>query len=264
MKYSIILPNYNSEKYIKRCIDSVLNQTYKNFELIIIDDMSTDNSPDIIREYCSDTRVKFIELSQKRYNGGTRNVGIDLASGDYILFLDCDDYVYSNKALEELNNFIMQNKTDLVRVSYVACKNGGTGKVRLREQTLQEMSHTVFVAPWTKVIKREKVVKFPENTLLEDVSQHIEQIDKLETMSNSNIVWSVWNRDNENAISADKAKYDRTSKRYTSVYRVVADLIDLQLTHQYCKEERDKRVNAYIDIIRKDDILNLVNGGESQ
>jgi glycosyltransferase involved in cell wall biosynthesis len=226
--------------------------------------MSTDNSPDIIREYCSDTRVKFIELSQKRYNGGTRNVGIDLASGDYILFIDCDDYVYSNKALEELNNFIMQNKTDLVRVSYVACKNGGTGKVRLREQTLQEMSHTVFVAPWTKVIKREKVVKFPENTLLEDVSQHIEQIDKLETMSNSNIVWSVWNRDNENAISADKAKYDRTSKRYTSVYRVVADLIDLQLTHQYCKEERDKRVNAYIDIIRKDNILNLVNGGESQ
>ena len=87
MKYSIILPNYNSEKYIRRCIESVLNQTYKNFELIIVDDVSTDNSPDIIREYCSDPRVKFIELTEKRFNGGTRNFGIDLASGDYILFL---------------------------------------------------------------------------------------------------------------------------------------------------------------------------------
>lgn len=264
MKFSIIMANYNSEKYIRRCIESILNQTYKNFELIIVDDVSTDNSPNIIREYCNDPRIKFIELTEKRFNGGTRNFGIDIASGDYIMFIDCDDYVYSNKALEEINNFAMYNKTDLIRVNYIACKNGGTGKVKLRETTLEQMSHTVFVAPWTKVIKREKFVKFPENTLLEDVSQHIEQIDKLQTMSNSNVNWAVWNRDNENAISADKAKYNRYSKRYSSVYRVVADLIDLQLTHQYCIEERDKRLNAYIDIIRRDDILNLVNGGESQ
>ena len=264
MKYSIIIPNYNSEKWIGRCIESVLNQTYKNFELIIIDDMSTDNSPDIIRRYNSDTRVKFIELSHKRYNGGTRNVGIDLASGDYILFLDCDDYIYENTSLEKLNAFISYNRTDLVRVNYVARKNGGTGRVRLKERTLEEMSHTVFVAPWTKVIKRDKIVKFPENTLLEDVSQHIEQIDKLETMSNSNVNWAVWNRDNENAISSDTAKYDKYSKRYSSVYRCVSDLIDLQLTHSYCIEERDRRLNNYLDIIRRDDVLGLVNGGESQ
>lgn len=264
MKFSIILPNYNSEKYIRRCIESVLNQTYKNFELIIVDDVSTDNSPNIIREYCNDPRVKFIELTEKRFNGGTRNFGIDLASGDYILFLDCDDYISNNNVLLDLATFINQNNVDLIRLSYIANKNKVKAKVSIREKDLPQLVNSVFVAPWTKCVKREKIVKFPENTLLEDVVQHIAQIDNIDNFANSNIYFTVWNRNNENAISSDTAKYDKYSKRYSSVYRNMADLLDLKCKHDYCEQQRQFRIKNYEDIIQKGDILGLINGVDSK
>lgn len=260
---SIIIPNYNSSKYINKCIDSILDQTYKNFELIIVDDMSTDDSVEKIKEY-SDERIKLIELTKKGYNGGTRNIGIENAIGNYILFIDCDDWIYSRESIKEIVKVISETNADLIRLSYVAHKNNGEGKVTLRENTIEKMAHTVFVAPWTKCIKREKIVKFPENTLLEDVVQHIEQIDNINTIAICKTPYAVWNRDNENAISSDKAKYNENSKRYSSVYRNYADLIDLQLKNKYCIEEKEKRIKFYKDIILQDKVLDLINGGESQ
>ena len=261
--FSIIIPNYNSKDYIKRCIDSVLNQTYTNFELIIVDDMSTDNSVDLIKEY-NDPRIKLIELNKKRFNGGTRNVGIDNAKGDYILFLDCDDYISEENVLYKLNNFIRNNNVDLIRLSYIANKNKVKAKVSIREENLSKLANTVFVAPWTKCIKREKIVKFPENTLLEDVVQHIAQIDNIDSFANSNIYYAVWNRNNEEAISADTRKYDKNSKRYSSVYRNMADLLDLKCKHDYCEQQRQFRIRNYEDIIQKGDILGLINGVDSK
>lgn len=93
MEISIIIPIYNSEKYIERCIQSVLAQSFKNFELIMIDDGSTDNSYNIARLYAeSDTRLILI----KKENGGVssaRNCGLEIASGNYVTFIDSDDYV---------------------------------------------------------------------------------------------------------------------------------------------------------------------------
>ena len=260
--FSIIIPNYNSEKWIRKCLDSVLMQTYTNYELIIVDDMSTDNSVEIIKSY-NDSRIKLIELDHKAYNGGTRNIGVANATKEYILFLDCDDWIYENMTLKKLHDFIRFNKTDLIRVSYVAYKTG-EGKVRLREKTLEEMANTVFVAPWTKVIKRNLFVPFPENTLLEDVVQHIAQIDNIKTMSNSGILYAVWNRDNIEAISSDIARYTKDSKRYSSVYRNMADLLDLRCKHDYCEEQRQFRIKKYEEIIQRGDILGLINGGSRQ
>ena len=90
---SVIIPVYNVEKYLRRCIDSVINQTYKNLEIIIVDDGSTDNSSNICDEYTNkDSRVKVVH----KENGGlssARNVGIELAKGDLIAFVDSDDYI---------------------------------------------------------------------------------------------------------------------------------------------------------------------------
>lgn len=97
--FSIIIPNYNSSKWIKQCIYSVLNQTYRDFELIIVDDMSEDNSIEIIKSI-QDPRIKLIELDHKAYNGGTRNIGVKEATKEYILFLDCDDWFNNNLVLE--------------------------------------------------------------------------------------------------------------------------------------------------------------------
>ena len=91
IKYSIIVPVYNVEKYLVECLDSVINQTYKNFELIIINDGSTDDSLVIANTYTKDDRVKVYSQRNKGL-AQTRNVGLSLANGDYILFLDSDDY----------------------------------------------------------------------------------------------------------------------------------------------------------------------------
>lgn len=93
-KISVIVPIYNREKTLKRCIDSVLNSTYTYIELILIDDGSTDNSWKIIQSY-QDERIKAVHKS----NGGVssaRNAGINIATGDFIHFIDSDDFIVSN------------------------------------------------------------------------------------------------------------------------------------------------------------------------
>lgn len=117
-KFAIIVPNYNNDHgnyegktYLQNCIESILNQTYKNFELIIVDDMSTDTSVETIEKYKSKEeyidKIHLIKNKRKRYNGGSRNVGIDYALDnldiDYFCFLDSDDWWINNTVLEHIN-----------------------------------------------------------------------------------------------------------------------------------------------------------------
>ena len=93
---SIIVPVYNVEKYIGKCIESIVNQTYKDLEIILVDDGSTDNSGKICDEWArKDKRIKVIH----KKNGGlsdARNAGLDICTGDYIGFVDSDDYIELN------------------------------------------------------------------------------------------------------------------------------------------------------------------------
>ena len=104
---SIIIPVYNAEKFIKRCLDSIINQTYKNIEVICINDGSTDNSLKILKEY--EKKYFFIRVyNQKNCGSGkTRNRGIDLSKGNYITFVDADDYIekdYISKFISKYYN----------------------------------------------------------------------------------------------------------------------------------------------------------------
>lgn len=93
MKYTFIVPVYNGEKYIDRCLKSLLNQTYKNFEIIIINDGSTDNSENILDDYQKKhSQIKVIHQKNKGLSA-SRNLGIKKAIGDYLLFVDVDDYI---------------------------------------------------------------------------------------------------------------------------------------------------------------------------
>lgn len=96
MKISAIVPVYNSEKYVARCIDSIIAQTYSNWELILVDDGSVDNSLSILHEYEKhDSRIKVIHQSNAG-PGIARNTGIQNATGDYIIFVDSDDKIIDN------------------------------------------------------------------------------------------------------------------------------------------------------------------------
>ena len=103
MKFSVIVPTYNREEYIIKCIDSVLDQTYTKFEVIIVDDGSTDNTEKLVKKY-QDKRIKYFK-NKNHGIGYSRNFGINKATGDYILFLDSDDYLDENM-LEEVSKQI--------------------------------------------------------------------------------------------------------------------------------------------------------------
>ncbi len=109
---SVVIPTYNRSKLIKRTIDSVLAQTYTNFELIIVDDASTDNTESVINEY-KDSRIKFIKLSENSKGTKPRNIGIQESKGAYIALLDSDDEWLPNK-LEKQLKFLMKFNDDNV------------------------------------------------------------------------------------------------------------------------------------------------------
>ena len=100
---SVVVPVYKVEKYINKCIDSIINQTYKNLEIILVDDGSPDRCPQICDEYAKkDNRIKVIHKKNSGL-GAARNTGIDAAKGEYIGFVDSDDWIMPNMYEEMVN-----------------------------------------------------------------------------------------------------------------------------------------------------------------
>ena len=119
IKISIIIPVYNTEKYLKKCLDSIINQTLKSLEIICIDDCSTDNSLHILKEYqLKDNRIKIIEQKENKGQGVARNLGLNIAEGEYIMFLDPDDWLELN-ALEILYKKSKETNADIIHFNYI-------------------------------------------------------------------------------------------------------------------------------------------------
>ncbi|MDO6811819.1 glycosyltransferase family 2 protein [Tenacibaculum soleae] len=140
MKYTIVIPAYNVEDYINNTIDSVLSQTYKDIEIIIINDGSTDNTISVISNYENHNQIKIINQKNKGVSAA-RNVGIKEATGDYIFFLDADDTIEPN-LFEDVNVFIKKNidKVEIVSFGYNIIKN----KVIKDEMSRYEFNERVF------------------------------------------------------------------------------------------------------------------------
>ena len=117
-KISVIIPVYNVEKYLSECLDSIINQTLREIEVICVNDGSTDSSLSILKEYSSkDNRVKIIDKKNEG-QGYARKVGLDIAKGEYILFCDSDDKYSSNNVFENLYKAIKKNNSDLMCFSF--------------------------------------------------------------------------------------------------------------------------------------------------
>lgn len=128
-KISIIIPVYNAERYLQQCINSLCNQTYKNIEVIVVNDGSTDGSEDILKFYEQiDTRIKIIN----KENGGVsnaRNLGLKNISGEFLMFLDSDDWIEENTC-EIVINEILENNADVVLWNYTR-EFDGTSKDKI-------------------------------------------------------------------------------------------------------------------------------------
>ena len=256
MFFKIIIPVFDSQ-YIKDCIMSIENQVFKNFIIIAINDHCTDNTFEEVKKLSQEyNNIICIEPKEKLYIGGARNVGIhyDIQS-QYTLFIDNDDWFKSPMVFEELYNCIIKNNyPDCVRLSYECLNGEEVVTVMLDQDTPEKLVESPYMAPWTKCIKSKLITDFPENTLVEDIVQHISQCDVLNTVVPFNKPVIIWNRNNPKAASLKQnQKTLLNGKRISSVFRNMADLQDLQCVHGYCEKERQKRIqqskNKIIEII---------------
>ena len=148
---SVIVPVFNSEKTLNRCLDSILNQTFKNFEVICVNDGSQDNSGQILNEYkMKDERIKVIEQKNKGLSGA-RNTGINLAKGKYVTFIDSDDWIEIN-TFEKIKENI-DKKYDVIRIDYTSNDNIEKNKKIYKNELLDfKKIHEQFIP---KVLKGE-------------------------------------------------------------------------------------------------------------
>lgn len=186
VKLSVIVPVYNVENYIDRCLKSILSQRFSDYEVILIDDQSTDNSFKIINEYSKEKRFKIIQNTKNIGLSATRNVGISEARGKYIYFLDSDDWltpdmflvtmnIMENKNLDLLffDFFLAQSKEKYISQNFYADRPNG-------EITSLQMLESIFLQrlgdySWSRVVKRSVLtdndIHYPADTrVFEDLA----------------------------------------------------------------------------------------------
>lgn len=188
-KVSIIIPIYNAEKYLYQCLNSIKNQSYKNIEVIMVNDGSTDTSSDICEKYLEDCRFKLIN----KKNGGVssaRNIGIEECSGEYILFVDSDDWCDINLLTETIEG---NEIYDLICFSYFKAYKDKEIKEELRVEKDSDIKKEILFNKtiggylWNKVFKskiiKEYHIKFNENiSYCEDllfIKKYIEYVKKV-------------------------------------------------------------------------------------
>lgn len=241
-KISVIVPCYNVEKYIGQCIESLKNQTYKDIEVIIINDGSTDNTLNVIKKtVVDDDRFKVID--QRNHGiGSTRNKGIALASGYYITFVDSDDYVEANM-YEDMIATLEKNNSDIVVCDYYKFNSkkrqemrcGVNVKFNLSVFDSPKIINNVGYCPWNKVYKTElfKKIKFPTDKKFEDLSTVIKVFSKANKISKIDSCLYDY-RINENGETCT------INKRDLDILFIIKDVVSyLQKDKNYAKIESE-------------------------
>lgn len=260
-KIGIIIPNYNYEEWIDKCLTSIANQTYKNFEVIFCDDCSTDNSVNIAYKYVEKMNIKIVQLQQKRLNGGTRNEAYLYLSDDvdYVWYVDSDDWLKDNKVLEKINNSL-QGSPDVLFVGIGIDKNG----IEYGEYIPRYTNRYEAIKGWSgscgKVIRKELATAqenlYQEGTLKEDRTHHYKICIHMKSFKNLSEIVYIWNRNNTKSVSTKRD----TIEWQVSTYRNYADALEL-----YGKE---KGKDLHMDKILADRVANCKNeldtGGDGQ
>ena len=216
VKLSIIIPVYNTEKYLKKCIESIINQTLKDIEIIIINDGSPDNSDKIIKEY-NDTRIVYITKENEGI-GKTRNKGIDIATGKYIAFVDSDDYLHPCFCEKMLNKAKSDNSEIVVCDFYE--DNNGIMKDRIIESFLPtslsdnpNLLYNINMGPCNKIYKKSlfdnKSNRFNEKLKYEDlpfVVKMLTQAKKISKLDEKLTYYVI--HDNSETTKRDKRIFD--------------------------------------------------------
>ena len=181
---SLILPIYNVEEYIAKCLESVINQTFKDIEIICVNDFTMDNSMTIVKEYAKrDSRIKIINNQTNRGLGGARNAGLDIANGEFIIFVDTDDQLMPSM-VEDLYTTLLKTNSDMVFCDvYLKGSNELKYSKPFHKLILSKLKtfypqkdiinfKDIWPSAWNKIYRAEIIkkykIRFLENILFED------------------------------------------------------------------------------------------------
>lgn len=233
-KVSVIIPVYNSEKYISDCLDSILTQTYRDIEIVVVDDGSTDETFEICKKYQNiDERI----VALRKKNGGVssaRNMGIKKASGEYILFVDSDDMVPENFVEEMINN--VDNDSVMVVCGFVEKTIKNTKEFAYKKKIdknkfdfLMYAYNSIGGFCWNKIYSRkiimDKNIRFDEKIKnYEDMLFNMQYISYIETIKYIKSTKYIYNQRKDSAVKADNDKvFNEISKAVLAMRSVVDD-----------------------------------------
>ena len=243
MKISIIIPLFNAELYVKQCFESINSQSYKNIELIFVDDGSPDASGQIAEQLSADNGELCIKVIHQTNGGASsaRNAGVKVATGDYLLFIDADDFLRYNDSLERVVTYAYtKNLPDVVgfNISYfypsrrqyvnwveysekiTSCSD--------KESLIQELvkSGTFPTTPCGKLIKRDiynkSGIDFPEGTIGEDIPWTIQLFDKVTSISYMNEYHYCYRQEVETSVTGSFSE-----KKMADLVAIVDNLVPL-------------------------------------
>ena len=263
-KVSIIVPVYNVERYLKECLDSVINQTLKEIEIICLEDCSTDNSLSILEEYAkSDSRIKVIRNETNKGLSTVRNIAMAEATGEYIAFLDSDDYV-DLSTYEKAYNLAKKNDLDCVlfKTSTVDDKTGeikdnldyfalkpfeGFEKPIFNNKDTVDFTCNICVQVGSKLLRREFLqqhnITFPDGLIFEDEPFFYNfylNADKI-SLLDENLYYYRVNRDDSIIAKRGKSFGD-----IVEIFRIIREIIDSSPDGKFIK---DKFLNRFISAV---------------
>jgi glycosyltransferase involved in cell wall biosynthesis len=182
---SVIVPVYNVEQYLDECLNSIRQQTYKNIEIIVVEDCSTDNSLNTLTKHLEDPRVKLIQHEKNSGLSAARNTGIDAANGDYIMFVDSDDIVHLS-LIELCVKYAIVNDADLITYDFKAFEDGiklspqldlsdvNNSKVLEQREAYFDQQHFAWLKFIRASLVKSKSIYFPIGLYYEDWPFHWE------------------------------------------------------------------------------------------
>lgn len=246
-RFSVIIPGYNVQEYVSTAIKSVLNQDFKDYELIVIDDCSTDNTSEVVSKY---PEVKLIRNEENKASGGARNVGLDQANGEYVIFLDADDYLYANDVLSKVDHLIGNQNIDVV---YMGFKIGGNRDelVIPTEETCTksykaggDIYPNVWSKCWNLSFLNKNNIRFVEKRYYEDVLFVYNAIMKVETYLIANFPVHTYISGRKNSMT--------TTLNLKNVYDTVDNIKDmLEIKMKEDTPEINIRIQKEINMCKK-------------
>jgi glycosyltransferase involved in cell wall biosynthesis len=222
---SIIIPVYNAEKYLVKCLDSVVNQTYRNLEIILVDDGSTDKSPEICEEYAKkDNRIKLLH----KENGGVssaRNAGLSMISGEYIAWVDSDDYVETDY-IEYMYKLLAEHDADISSCKRLLFKCSLKDEV---EQNTNLSKSNNILANQSLKEKREPLVVNSKNDIMRI---HVTLLEENILISNT-FYCKLIKKELFNNITVDGAPFDDAATMYKVIAKCNKYIIGEEIKYYY-------------------------------